>query len=271
MKRWLLLLWLLLPLPVVVWHFGPGQRWLARDRVHTLVRQARAAEQRADWAAAEGSYRDAAAALGQGDARLKMELDLALVRTRFRQGGAVEAIDGAQSILTDPRFPSMPPDLQQEARELAGRIHYYAAWVMRLEGAQRDLWMEAAELARQNFRMLAEDAAPSAKADARPEPAPAPRPAPAAPAAAASTDPPAIATSRRTNLETAVRLQRMSLTELMARPLPEEGQAMAGQGLSEQMARRRGQRGDQPGVGENDEGPPAAGAGTTRFPGGPGS
>ena len=47
---------------------------------------------------------------------------------------------------------------------------------------------------------------------------------------------------------------------------------MAGQGLSEQMARRRGQRGkgNSPGIGENDEGPPAAGAGTQRFPGGPG-
>ena len=41
MKRWLLLLWLLVPLPLVVWHFGPGQTWLARDRAHTLIRQAR--------------------------------------------------------------------------------------------------------------------------------------------------------------------------------------------------------------------------------------
>jgi hypothetical protein len=70
-----------------------------------------------------------------------------------------------------------------------------------------------------------------------------------------------------------VRLQRMSLTELMGRPLPEEGQAAAGQGLSEQMSKRRGQRGQgqRPGVGEGEEGPPATGAGTQRFPGGPGS
>ena len=76
---------------------------------------------------------------------------------------------------------------------------------------------------------------------------------------------------QQTNLEAAVRLQRMSLVELMARPLPEEGEAMAGQGLSEQMGRRRGQRGNQPSIGENDEGPPATGAGFGRFPGGPGS
>jgi hypothetical protein len=174
-------------------------------------------------------------------------LDVALVRMRYRQGGAVEAIDGIDRLLADASFTTQPAELQRETRELAGRIHYHAAWVMRLEGARRDLWMEEAELARQNFRLLTEKSL-----------------------AAGET---AYGQLQQTNLETAVRLQRMSLTELMGRPLPEEGQGMAGQGLSEQMAKRRGQRGDgkQPGIGENEEGPPASGAGTTRFPGGPGS
>jgi hypothetical protein len=65
----------------------------------------------------------------------------------------------------------------------------------------------------------------------------------------------------------------MSMTELMARPLPEEGNGMANQGLSEQMNKRRGKRGEgkEPGIGETEEGPPGSGAGTTLFPGGPGS
>jgi len=178
---------------------------------------------------------------------VKARLDIALVRMRYRQGGAVDAIDGIDRVLADNHFAGQPPELQREARELAGRIHYHAAWVMRLEGAQRDLWMEEAELARQNFRLLTEKSIAENQA--------------------------AYAASQQTNLETAVRLQRMSLTELMAKPLPEEGQGMAGQGLSEQMAKRRGQRGQgqQPGVGEQEEGPPAAGAGYGRFPGGPGS
>jgi hypothetical protein len=118
---------------------------------------------------------------------------------------------------------------------------------MRLEGAKRDLWMEEAELARQNYRRLTETSLVENQM--------------------------AYAQVQQTNLEAAVRLQRMSLTELMARPLPEEGQSMAGQGLSEQMAKRRGKRGqgNQPGIGEMQEGPPAGGAGSGRFPGGPGS
>ena len=245
MKRWLLLLWLLVPLPVVVWHFGPGQKWLARDRAYTLIQQAQAAEAKSNWAAAETLFRDAAGKIGNSDPAVRMQLDVALVRARYQQGGAVEAIDGVDRILADAKFNTVPTSLQQEARELAGRIHYYAAWVMRLEGAQRDLWMEEAELARQNYRLLTESSFSAGKNT--------------------------YAQLQQTNLESSVRLQRMSLTELMGRPLPEEGRNMAGQGLTEQMAKRRGDRGNQPGVGENDEGPPGEGAGTTRFPGGPGS
>ena len=245
MKRWLLLLWLLVPLPVIVWHFGPGQKWLARDRTWVLIRQARQAEVKQNWADAENLYHEAAAAIGNSDPAARMRLDLALVRNRYRQGSAVEAVDGADRILSDRQFVEQPPDFQREARELAGRIHYYAAWVMRLEGARRDLWMEEAELARQNYRLLTEAGFTAGNSP--------------------------FAQTQQTNLELSVRLERMSMSELLARRLPEEGQGLSGQGLSEQMAKRRGQRGDQPGVGQNDEGPPASGAGTTRFPGGPGS
>ncbi|MBN2507743.1 MAG: hypothetical protein JXQ71_13725 [Verrucomicrobia bacterium] len=247
MKRVFLLGWLLLPLPVLVWHYGPGQHWLARDHAHVLIQRATRAEAQRDWSAAEALYREAAATVGVTDARVKAQLDLALVRTRYRMGSAVEAIDMVDRIIAEPKFHEQPQEWQREARELAGRVHYYAAWVMRLEGAQRDLWMEEAELARQNFRLLSEESLGARHTN--------------------------YSLFQQTNLEAAVRLQRLSLIELMGRPLPEEGQGMAGQGLSEQMARRRGQRGQgrTPGVGEGDEGPPANGAGTQRFPGGPGS
>lgn len=245
MKRWLLLLWLLVPLPVLVWHYGPGQRWLARDRSQDLLREARKAEGKRDFAAAENLYRAAAGALGTHDPSVRMKMELSAVRNRYYQGGALEAIEAADNLLADPRFKSAPTEVQQEARELAGRMHYYAAWVMRLEGAKRELWLEEAELARQNFRMLAESGM--------------------------SGGDQAFTRAQQNNLEAAVKLQRMSMTELMARPLPEEGNKQTGQGLSEQKDKQRKGRGDKPGTGENEEGPPQKGAGTTRFPGGAGS
>ena len=247
MKRWFLFVWLLLPLPIVVWHYGPGQKWLARDQAHTLIQRAHTAETQKNWREAETLFREASDRIGNTDSRLKTQLDIALVRARYRQGGAVEAIDVIDGLINEPRFHRQPAELQREARELAGRIHYHAAWVMRLEGAQKELWMEEAELARQNFRLLSEETLSAGRTN--------------------------YSQLQQTNLESAVRLERMGLVDLMARPLPEEGEAMSGQGLSEQMARRLGQRGKgrRPGIGENDEGPPASGAGNQRFPGGPGS
>ena len=246
MRKYLLLLWLLVPLPMVVLHYGRGQQWLGRDQAHSLIERAEAMEKASNWKDAETFYRQATARIGASDPAVKTRLDLAMARTRYRQGDAPGAMDLMDRVVDDPKFPAMPESFRREARELAGRIHYCAGWVLRLEGARRELWLEEAELARQNFRHLAEETLMAGAKD--------------------------YSLLQQTNLESAVRLQRMSLTELMAKPLPEEGRNIAGQGLSEQMGQRRGQRGkgDQPGVGEG-EGPPAAGAGTQRFKPGTGS
>jgi hypothetical protein len=247
MKKYLVLLWLLLPLPVVVLHFGRGQQWLALDKAHAHVKQAEAAELNDDWQQADQHYRDAAKLVSTSDPALRLRLDLAQVRTSFRMGEAVKAIDSAERLLNDPAIRNMPVGFQRESRELAGRIHYYAGWVMRLEGASRELWMEEAELARQNFRLLTEQSASQGAND--------------------------YSAKQQENLESAVQLQRLSLTELMARPLPQEGQCMASQGLSEQMAKRRGQRGkgQQPGTGEGEGEEPATGSGMQRYKPGSGS
>ena len=249
MKKYMILLWLLLPLPVVVVHFSRGQQWLARDKAHAFIVQAQAMEQQQNWPAADRLYRDAAKCVASDEPQVKLRLDLAQVRTRYRQGEAVAAMDAMDKVVNDAGFSAMPVEFRREARELAGRIHYYSGWVMRLEGARRELWMEEAELARQNFRLLAEQSAHDKSKD--------------------------YFLTQQNNLESAVMLQRTSLYELMAKPLPKEGQQMGGQGLSEQMGKRRGQRGkgegDKPGTGEGEGEKPMPGAGTQRFEPGSGS
>lgn len=169
MRKYLVLLWLLLPLPFVVLHYGRGQQWLARDQANDLVRKAWSAEQKNDWKTADALYREAARLAAKDQPQLRLGLDLAQVRTRFRMGEAVTAIDMAERLVNDPAMAQAPQALQREARDLSARIHYYAAWVMRLEGANRELWMEEAELARQNFRLLAEQGpARSANRDSPP-------------------------------------------------------------------------------------------------------
>ncbi len=246
MRKYLVLFWLLLLLPALVFHFGRGQTWLARDRIHDLAAKAGELERANDWAGANALYQQAAALTAEGDAEPRLRLELAQMRTRHQLGEALTAIDMADKLLSDPDLPAMPAAFQNEVREAAARIHYHAAWVMRLEGASRELWMEEAEQARQNFRLLAETAAPQTPART-------------------SAAPP-----HQHDLESAVQLQRLSLTELMARPLPPEAQLLSGQGLSEQMSKRRGQRGRQPTPGQGD-GPPEPGAGMDRYIPGEGS
>ncbi|MGC4014709.1 MAG: hypothetical protein QM755_09375 [Luteolibacter sp.] len=245
MRKYLALVWLLLPLPVVVLHFGRGQQWLARDKAHSFITRAEAAEKAEDWTKADELYRDADQIVGAQDANLKLRLDLARARTRFRTGEAVAALDGVDKILDDTGMAAMPAEFRREAHELAARLHYYAGWVMRLEGAKRELWMEEAELARQNFRLLSEQYSGGASTEKQ--------------------------LQQKEDLESAVQLQRLSLSELMARPLPKEGRSASGQGLSEQMGKRRGQRGNKPGRGPGEDGPPSPGSGTQRFQPGSGS
>ncbi len=244
MKKYLVLAWLLFPLPLVVLHYGRGQQWLAIDRAGDLILRAEEAERAGDWRLADDRYRDADKEIGAGDPALKLRLELARVRTRFRLCEAVAAIDGVDKLLDDAGMAAMPPEFQREARDFSGRIHYYAGWVMRLEGAKRELWMEEAELSRQNFRLLAEQSTTAASSGE--------------------------ATKQKKNLEAAVQLQRLSLTELITRPLPREGRSMGGQGLSEQMAKRRGQRGGKPGQGRAGD-KPGSGGDMKRFEPGQGS
>ena len=75
-------------------------------------------------------------------------------------------------------------------------MDYYAAWLMRLEGACADEWTLETEQARQHFRLLAEDA------QAHGEPA----------------------AKHQENLEATIRLARMDLSELKGLPLPKECQ-----------------------------------------------
>jgi hypothetical protein len=67
---------------------------------------------------------------------------------------------------------------------------------MRLEGAPREEWEPEIEASRQNYKLLAED--PAARGDEK------------------------LAKLSCENLESAIRLERMSLTDLQGLPLPSQ-------------------------------------------------
>ena len=194
MRKFLAVLWLMIPIALVAYHFGPGQVKLARDRASRHIATARAAESRDDWRAAEAAYREALASLPEIDVDARLATRLAHAKTRPYLGQLPEAMADVESILDDALRDSRDGALQEEIRAAAGQMHYHVAWLMRLEGAEPEEWTEETEAARQHFRLLSEK---SNHGDRE---------------------------GHQKNLEATIRLARMDLSELKGLPLPKECQ-----------------------------------------------
>jgi hypothetical protein len=195
MRKLLVVLWILIPVGLLAYHYGPGQERLARDRAARQLRLAHAAESRDDWRAANAAYGQALIDLPNSDVDTRLAVKLAQAKTRMYLGELPEATQDVEGLLDDALRDSKNVALQDQIRSTAGSMHYYVGWLMRLEGADKDEWLEQTEAARQHFRLLAEQSA--ARGDTG-------------------------AADHEKNLEAAIRLERMDLSELKGLPLPKE-------------------------------------------------
>lgn len=194
MRKFFAIAWLIFPVGVLAYHFGPGQSGVAHDAVASHLSIARAAEAKEDWPAAIKAYADAAAAVPENEPNTRLKVRLAHAKARMYAGDLPEAMEDLEGALTDALSQNAPRDLVKEIRGTVASMHYYAAWLMRLEGAGAEEWTLETEQARQHFRLLAEDAQGHGE----------------------STD------GHQQNLEATIRLARMDLSELKGLPLPKE-------------------------------------------------
>jgi hypothetical protein len=194
MKRKLFLYaWLLAPVALLAYHYGPGQAGLARDAAADKIELARQLEQKEDWREAVTAYDEALARLPAADSKTRGQLRLARSKARMYAGELPEAIADMEGQLAEMEKSQAPARSAQEVRAALGMAQYYAGWLMRLEGASTAEWNVQVENARQHFRLLAEENL---------------------------TSDPAAAKVHQENLESAIRLARMDLSELQGMPLP---------------------------------------------------
>jgi len=197
MKILLLSLWLCVPLAVAAYHFGPGQDRLKNDAAAAFVAAATKA-------AAAGEHADAVKACDAALAELpasavdaSRQLRLLRAKERLPVGQLPEAHDELVSLLTELNADTAAdPELKRETRTALAGSKYYLAWLMRLEGGSEEQWKPEIEASRQHFRQLAEEAQASGQTT--------------------------FVTTQRENLESAIRLERMDLTELQGLPLPKQ-------------------------------------------------
>jgi tetratricopeptide (TPR) repeat protein len=197
MRTFLLLGWLLVPVGFGIWHYGPGQDYLTRDDASRMLAQADALVKEGDWAAAVDAYDEALKLLPP-------DMVAAQRRVRLEKAKAQMMASQLPTALADLKVlaEELQGDLQADkklvadTRESLAQAHYYMTWLMRLEGLTRDVWEPEVEAARQNYRLLAEEAQKRGDEEA--------------------------ATKSREDLEAAVRLARMELSELQGLPLPSQ-------------------------------------------------
>jgi hypothetical protein len=197
MRMLLLTGWLLVPVIGAAWHYGPGQERVQLDRVASVLAEADQAAADAQRAQADQLYDEALRLLPTdwiGDIRrVRLERAKAQMLAKKLPIARQDLKALVQELESDPRADV---GLLAECRAALANAQYYTTWLMRLEGHQREDWEPEIEAARQNFRLLAEQA--EANGDA------------------------AGARKLEEDLESTIRLARMDLAELQGLPLPSQ-------------------------------------------------
>jgi hypothetical protein len=210
MKTVILTLWLLLPVGFGAYHFGPGQERLQLDDAGELLQEAAehaaraerlapsdAAGSRADYALALSSLEQALALLPDEETALRQRARLELAKCQLNASQLPQANASLQNLVDElADDPAADPALLAEARRAYASSQYYMTWLERLEGAGREEWEPRIETARQTYKLLSEEA--DARGDG------------------------AAAAQHREDLEAAVRLARLDLSELQGLPLPSQ-------------------------------------------------
>jgi len=197
MKLILITLWLSVPLAVAAYHYGPGQERLKGDLAAAHLADAAAAAAGGDHHAAIKAIDAALAALPADAVAEARQLRLARAQERLPSGQLPEAHDELDALLAElAADPAADPAVKRETQNALASSKYYLAWLMRLEGGTEEQWKPEIEAARQHFRLLAEEAQ-----------------------AAGQTT---LVTTQRENLESAIKLARMDLTDLQGLPLPKQ-------------------------------------------------
>lgn len=189
--------WALVPVAVIGLHMGLGKPYAQADRASAHIRAALNAENEEDWATAAAEYAKAEPLLDASMAKERRTVSLARAKARMKAGEYIEGQEQLDQLL-DEAIAKTPDDrtfIELMRTEVASAA-YYAAWAMRLEGGSEEEWLPESEIARQQYRLLAENAQRAPQGDGD--------------------------DVFGKNLEAVVRFQRMTIEEVRAMGMPKD-------------------------------------------------
>ncbi len=211
MRKLLLFVWLLLPAVALAFHYGPGRERVRCDQAAEAITRAQgfafqarqlALEQGED--AAKALWTEAEKACGEALALVPPDrvadiraLRLERAKAQMFIGQLPDARHEFEALVDDlSADPKADRTQLRDARQSLAQSQYFMTWLMRLEGSPRTDWEPEIEAARQNYKLLAEEALALGDKTA--------------------------ANSGREDLESAIKLERMELKDLQGLPLPSQ-------------------------------------------------
>jgi hypothetical protein len=191
--------WLALPVLGAAYHFGPGQNGLKSDAAAAALASAQNAVEVADYEAAVEAYAAALQSLPADREPEARRIRIERAKAQMLAHQLPEAVMELDSLVAELQADrAAEPKLVDDARLAQANAQYYLTWLMKLEGYGREEWEPEIEGARQTFKLLAENAAKSGQA--------------------------AEAVARAEDVESAIRLARMSPGDLQGLAIPKQCQ-----------------------------------------------
>jgi len=168
MRKFFTLLWLLFPVAVLYYHFNEGQNQIAREKARVHVAKIRALEQakEPDWETIIEEYEKVTSELPAEERPLvRHQIRLAKAKARLEMLDIAGAITDLTVLLQESaQVPGDDAKATRALREMLGKAHYYATYLLKTNGAAEEEWRPYAERTRQIFRYLAEHQEPAALA-----------------------------------------------------------------------------------------------------------
>ena len=197
MRKILLLVWLMMPVLVGAYHYGPGQQRMLLDDVSVILTLADENAAAKKWSAAVKNYEEVLALLPEERKHEIRRVRLERAKAWMFDRKLPEAHQDLTNLVDDLKSDENADErLLFEARSALANSQYYMTWLMRLEGQPRERWEPEVEASRQTYRLLAEQSERSGDAKA--------------------------AEKNREDLESSIRLARLDLGELQGLPLPSQ-------------------------------------------------
>ena len=197
MRKIALVTWLLVPVLVGAYHYGPGQKQMMLDDVAGILAEADRHAASGEWADAEERYEAALNLLPPEQVSEGRRIRLERAKAQMMAAKLPTAHQDLKSLVRELEEDGKADrQLLSDARASLANSQYYMTWLMRLEGQPKEKWEPEIEGARQSFRLLAEQAESDGNDEA--------------------------CTKNREDLESAIRLARMDLSDLQGLPLPSQ-------------------------------------------------